>query len=263
MTQAAASLPDSSPGGNPESAAYTARRLLRATETAALATELTEDRGVWPYGSAVLAASDCRGRPLLLLSDLAEHSRNLLANSRASLLIGPQEGPRDNPGDPLERPRVTLLGELRPCPREEAEPRYLRRFPQAALYKDFKDFNFYRLEVARGHLVAGFGRIDWLAAEDLLFEREKVAPLAAAEADILEHMNADHADALALIAGLFGGGAADWRIVGVDPEGVDLVSESNRLRVPFGKAVFDAEACRVELVGLTKRARREAAGQTP
>ena len=238
-----------------ESPAAIARRLLRTAETAALSTQLSGEAGAWPYASMVLAASDCRGRPLLLLSDLAEHSRNLKRTPKASLLVGPEDGT----GDPLQRPRATLLGELRPCPREEAEDRYLRRFPQAALYKDFKDFAFYRLEVARGHLVAGFGRIDWIEGAELLFPEQQVAPLAAAEAEIVAHMNADHADAVALIAGLFGGGEGAWAMTGVDPEGADLAVENRRQRIAFDRPVFDAEACRVELVRLTKRARRETA----
>lgn len=247
-----------------ESPAEIARRLLRGAETATLATQLNGEEGIWPYGSAVLAASDCRGRPLFLLSDLAEHSRNLKEAPRASLLIGPEAGP----GDPLERPRATLLGEVRPCPAEEAEGRYLRRFPQAALYKDFKDFNFYRLEVARGHLVAGFGRITWIEAADLVYPEAATAPLAAAEAGILEHMNSDHADAVALIAELFGGSAGEgngggWTMTGVDPDGADLVAEKRRLRARFDKPVFDAEGCRVELVRLTKRARRKTAAPAP
>jgi hypothetical protein len=242
-----------------ESPAATARRLLRCAETAALSTQLAGEEGGWPYASMVLAASDCRGRPLLLLSDLAEHSKNLAGTPRASLLVGPEDGPGEKPGDPLERARATLIGELRPCPREEAEGRYLRRFPQAVLYKDFKDFHYYRLEVARGHLVAGFGRIDWIEGGDLLFSEAQTAPLAAAEAEIVAHMNADHADAVALIAGLFGGGKGAWTMTGVDPEGADLAAENRRLRIAFDKPVFDAEACRVELVRLTKRARRETA----
>lgn len=246
-----------------ESAAATARRLLRGAETAMLATQLIGEAGSWPYGSAVLAASDCRGRPLFLLSDLAEHSRNLEESPRASLLIGPE-----GPGDPLERPRVTLLGEVRPCPAEDAEGRYLRRFPQATLYKDFKDFRFYRLEIARGHLIAGFGRISWIAAEDLVYPEERTAPLAAAEAGILAHMNGDHADAVALIAELFGGSAGEgkggaWTLSGVDPDGADLVAENRRLRAPFDKPVFDAEGCRVELVRLTRWARRKTAAPAP
>ena len=242
-----------------ESPAAIARRLLRTAETAALSTLLPGGEGAWPYGSLVLAASDCRGRPLLLLSDLAEHSRNLVENPRASLLLGPEAGP----GDPLERPRVSLLGALRPCPRAEAEERYLRRFPQAALYKDFADFRFYRLEVERGHLVAGFGRIDWIAAEQLLFDAARVAPLAEAEAGILEHMNADHTEALALIAKHCGGGDAGWRMTGVDPEGADLASGTRRLRAGFESPVFDPESCRRELVRLTGEARRESAISRP
>ena len=128
------------------------------------------------------------------------------------------------------------------------------------MQKDFKDFNFYRLEVERGHLVAGFGRITWIEAAELVYAAERVAPLEAAEAEILEHMNSDHADAVELIARHFGGGAGGWEMTGVDPEGADLTGGGGRrLRAPFDKQVFDAEGCRVELVRLTKRARAEVA----
>jgi putative heme iron utilization protein len=151
--------------------ADTARELASIARYASLAT-LTEDGH--PFGSLVAVAADARGRPVLLLSSLAEHTKNLARDDKASLLYftsAPASASADDSAadDPLARPRVTLLGSCRTVPADEvddARARYLAAHPEAAQWASFKDFAFYRLEVADVRVVAGFGRMSWVAAED-------------------------------------------------------------------------------------------------
>jgi len=228
------------------SPAATARRLMRAADRATLA---TAQEG-WPYASLVLTALDLEARPLLLLSALAEHTKNLRRDRRASLLFDGTAG-RD---DPLTGPRVTVLGEIAELADPELLARFVRRHPSAERYAGFGDFRLYRLEPSRAHLVAGFGRIEWIEARDLL---SAPAPaLAAAEADILAHMNTDHAATIDLYAQrLLGLAGEGWRLTGVDPEGVDLRRGGCVARLDFRAPVGDAEGVRAELVRLAKIAR--------
>ena len=145
-----------------EDPARLARRLLRAAESASLAT-IERDAG-GPYASLVLVAADEDGSPILLLSDLAEHSRNLAADDRASLMVDGTAGFEDR----LTGPRLTVLGRAIASDAPRHRARFLARHPSAAQYADFGDFHFYRVAVERAHLVAGFGRIHGIAADDLL-----------------------------------------------------------------------------------------------
>ncbi len=227
---------------------------MRACDRAALSTALAAD--AWPYGSLVLSAADHSGSPILLLSSLAQHSRNLADDSRVSLLFDGTAGL----ADPLTGARVTVLGRAEPTDDPALSARYLARHPSAAQYADFGDFAFYRLAVERAHLVAGFGRIDWIEAPDLLFDMAGHEALGAAEPDIVAHMNADHADAIALYAeALLGLDGAGWVMTGCDPEGSDLRLGGRVARLDFGAPVGDGAGARGELVRLVGEARRRAA----
>ncbi len=228
------------------SPASIARRLMRACDRATLATT----REGWPYASLVLAAVDQEARPLLLLSNLAEHTKNLKRDPRASLLFDGTAGL----DDPLTGARVTVLGEIAAVEEKALLERYTRRHPSAAGYAGFADFRLYRLEPHRAHLVAGFGRIDWVEAAALL---SPAAPaLAAAEAEIVAHMNGEHAETVDLYAGkLLGLPGTGWQVTGVDPEGVDLRRTGRTGRLDFRAPVSDAEGARAALVKLAKTAR--------
>ena len=200
--------------------------------------------------SLVNVATDQDGAPLLLLSDLADHTRNLAADQRASLLLD-DTGARE---DPLAGERLTVQGRLARTGEPEHRRRYLARHPVAAMYADFRDFNFYRLAVERAHLVAGFGRIHWLDAAALLVP--PAPALIARETDIVQHMNDDHRAAIdACVHGLLGLDGEGWWLTGVDPEGCDLRRGPDTARLAFGRAVLDAESARAELVRLTRAAR--------
>jgi putative heme iron utilization protein len=141
------------------------RALMHAQATAALGTLMNgAPMDGAPYVSLVLVAFDAGGAPLLLLSRLAQHTKNLLADPRVSLLFDGTAGLED----PLTGPRLTVLGAAAPCPDPEALQRYLARHPSAAAYAGFGDFQLYRVSIERGHVVAGFGKIAWIEAAELL-----------------------------------------------------------------------------------------------
>jgi putative heme iron utilization protein len=237
------------------------RALMRRAGQAALASALARDGSRRPYASLALSAVDHDASPVLLISDLADHTRNLKGDPRAALLYDGTAGLED----PLTGPRASVLGTLRPV--EDADEaarlaaRYVARHPGAATYVGFADFRLYRMAVESVHLVAGFGRIHWLRAEEVLFDAGPCAELAAAEPDIVAHMNADHAEALGLIAGQILGLPADgraWTMTGIDPEGFDLRRGAELARADFGGPVTDPEEARAALVELTREARRRA-----
>ncbi|MDM7944755.1 MAG: DUF2470 domain-containing protein [Oceanibaculum nanhaiense] len=233
----------------------TARRLIRASDRATLATALSGAEA-WPYASLVMIALDHAAQPVLLLSDLADHTKNLKADARASLLIDGTAGL----DEPLTGARVSLQGRIVPVEDSALLARYVARHPSASLYAGFTDFRLYRMEVTRAHLVAGFGRIHWIEGADLLFDAAPHAALTAAEAEIVAHMNEDHADAVDLYATrLLGRDGTGWRMTGIDPEGVDLRRAGAGARLDFSdweeKAASDAQAARAALVRLVKRAR--------
>jgi len=230
----------------------TARRVMRAAERATLATSLSDATGLWPYASLVLVALDSDAAPLLLISDLAEHTKNLKRDPRGSLLFDATTGL----ADPLTGARVTVLGEFAPVADARLMERYIARHPSAAAYRGFADFRLYRLAPRRAHLVAGFGRIHWIEAAALLAPAEAAAALAAAEPDILAHMNGDHAATIALYAQrLLGLSGEGWRLSGVDPDGADLRRDAAAARLEFDEPAADADGIRRAFVRLAAVAR--------
>jgi putative heme iron utilization protein len=226
-----------------------ARTLLREGLSGALATVMPGSGD--PYCSLVNVATDFDGAPLLLLSTLAIHTRNLLADSRVSLMLDERKD-----GDPLEGARVMLMGTAAPAGDARVRARYLARHPDAAMFAGFKDFAFYRMTVARAHLVAGFGRIVDLAPVDLLTDIAGAEALRDAEADAIAHMNADHADALRLYATkLREAPDADWRCTGCDPDGLDLRAGRIGLRLPFPQRVTGPGPLRAVLKEMADAAR--------
>jgi len=232
------------------SPALTARRLLRSLDRAALATSLAPASGGGPYVSLVLIATAPDGAPLLLLSDLAQHTMNMAAEPRVALLFDGTAGL----AEPLTGARATVLGRATRSADERLRARFLARHPGAALYAGFGDFHLYCVAVERAHLVAGFGRIDWIAAAELL--PAGLAALADSEADIVRHMNADHETAVTLyVRVLLGRQGEGWRLTGIDAEGIDLRRDGEVARLDFAAPVGDAQAARAALVRLAQEAR--------
>jgi putative heme iron utilization protein len=232
----------------------TVRDLLRGLDRAALASALPLEAmgkaGGWPYASLVLVAVDHDLSPILLLSELAEHTKAIQADGRVSLLFDGTVGL----DQPLTGPRVTLLGHAAPTTDEPAKARFLARHPDAAMYAGFKDFHFYRVALERAHLVGGFGKIRWLDRAELL--PPAANGLAGAEPGIVAHMNEDHADAVQLYAGrLLGLAGAEWRMTGIDAEGIDLRQGGQVARLAFDQPLAAAADARQVLVALVAKAR--------
>ena len=205
-----------------------------------------------PYVSLVTVASAHNGAPVVLISRLALHTQNLLINPVSSLLF---DG-TSSTGNPLAGGRVSLMGRFSPTQNPDDHRRFLTRHPESRMYADFPDFGFFKLDVERAHFIGGFGRIVDLKPDDLLLDLTGADQLIAAEQDIVNHMNNDHADALELCATrLAGCRPGTWRITGLDPEGFDLTGDGVAARVLFGAKVMSPNSARLELVRLSRVAR--------
>jgi putative heme iron utilization protein len=226
-----------------------AKKLMREARSAALAT-LMADSGD-PYCSLVNVASTSDGSPLLLISRLALHTKNILADARVSLMLDERKE-----GDPLQGARVMLMGRAAVTTDPEARRRYLARQPEAGMFAGFGDFAFYKITLAHAHLVAGFGRIVDLEPKDLLTDLADADSMVAAEAEVVEHMNRDHGDAVRLYATrLLGAQEADWQVVGCDPDGLELQNGRVALRLPFPQRVRCPGVLRQVLKQMAEEAR--------
>jgi putative heme iron utilization protein len=211
--------------------AVSAKKLLRESRSGALATLMPGSGD--PYCSLVNVATASDGAPLLLISRLAVHTQNLLADARVSLMLDERRV-----GNPLEGARVMLQGVAGATDDPAARARYLARQPEAAMFAGFADFAFYRIAIKAAHLVAGFGRIVDLEPQDIRTETADASELVAAEPEIVAHMNADHAEAVRLYATkLLGAPDGPWRCVGCDPEGLELQRDRAALRLAFPQRV--------------------------
>lgn len=203
-----------------------ARRLLRSVRAGALA---TLDPGGHPLATLVTVATAFDGAPLLFLSGLSLHTRNLSSDPRASLLLA--EGGK---GDPLAHPRLSLVGTFVRTDEPSARRRFLARNPKAELYAALPDFALWRMAVTGVHLNGGFARAAPLTPTDLLGDVAGSEALAAAEESALDHLNRDHPEAVALYATRFAGAAPGaWQVSGLDPEGLDLAAGDATARVLF------------------------------
>jgi heme iron utilization protein len=205
-----------------------------------------------PYASLVTVATTAAGRPVFLLSGLALHTQNLKADPRASLLIDATS----LAGDPLAGGRVTLIGAIEPA-QPSSRARFLSRHPAAQQYADFGDFAFYELVVERAHFIGGFGRIVSLTTADMTPSVDDASALIEAEADIIAHMNADHAHTLQLYARHAAAPQVPrpWLMVGLDPDGIDLISGEHTLRIPFDYRITTPDASRHAFKRLADQAR--------
>jgi len=228
-----------------------AKKLLREARSGALATLMTDSGD--PYCSLVNVATAADGSPLLLISKLAVHTKNILADARVSLMLDERKE-----GDPLQGARVMLMGRAERTDNEDDRRRYLAYQPEAEMFAGFGDFGFYRIVLSRAHLVAGFGRIVDLAAKDVLTDVSGADALLAAEPDVIAHMNADHRDTMRLYATrLRGASEGNWSCVGCDPEGLDLQNGRAGLRLLFPQRVTGPGPLRAVLKQLAEQARAQ------
>jgi putative heme iron utilization protein len=229
------------------------RVLLRRSRQGALATLMAGSGD--PYCSLVNVASHPDGSPILLISRLAIHTKNLLGDARVSLMLDERAK-----GDPLEGSRIMLSGQAEEVAADRAivRYRYLSAHPTAEVFVDFKDFSFFRIRPTGTHLVAGFGRIVDLKPAQFLTDISDAGALLEAEQGAVEHMNADHQEALGLYATrLLGAEPGDWRCTGVDPGGIDLQAGASTLRLDFPDRVTGPGELRKMLVRLAEQARAQ------
>ena len=229
-----------------------ARSLLRRSRQGALATLMAGSGD--PYCSLVNVASHADGSPILLISRLAVHTRNIIGDSRVSLMLDERAG-----GDPLEGARIMLAGRAEQASASDLEilrRRYLSAHPSAEVFVNFQDFSFFRLRPGGMHLVAGFGRIVDLTPRQFMTDISDAGSLLEAEQGAIDHMNADHREAMNLYATrLLGAQPADWRCTGCDPDGIDLQAGTAILRLDFPERVTGPAELRKMLVRLANEAR--------
>ena len=206
------------------------RQVARSCRKAVLSTLAADDGS--PYGSLVTVAFDLDLSPILLLSGLADHTRNLMTAPACSLLLDGTDG---HP-NPQTGPRVTLCGRAERVDEPRLRARFLVRHPGAALYADFGDFSLWRIIPTRTHFVGGFGRAVWFDAPFGLAPTQ-IAQLAAAEAVLLENANARWGERL-------GDG---WRIASLDPDGADLSNGQEFRRLIFHSPIDGPERVQTAL----------------
>jgi putative heme iron utilization protein len=224
-----------------------ARKLLRRARTASLAT-LNRD-GSGPYVSVANMATDISGWPIILISRLAWHTQNLLADGRASILAS--ELPPS--GDALTGARVTVMGRCEPASISDVKRRYLARHPAAEDYAEFSDFSFWRLVPQQIHAVAGFGRIETMAPDEVFL---RMPDMAAIEMSAIAHLNEEHSDAVRRYATqLFGAPDGPWAVASVDADGAVLTLGEESLVLQFETPVGSASELRGAFRRLSERTR--------
>lgn len=230
-----------------------ARTLMEALKTGTLATLATEPEG-HPYASFVTFALHA-GDPVLLVSEMAEHTQNLRRDARASLLAA-----ESTAADPLANGRVTLVGECRVADGDDgARQAYLERLPGAAYYADFKDFHFWKMEVESVRYIGGYGRMSWVSGDD--WRSAEPDPLATHAAGIVAHMNEDHEDAMAVMCRAFtrAEDAEEVKMTGIDRYGFEMSVTTERgprpVRLAFPQEVATPTEAREALVAMVREAR--------
>jgi heme iron utilization protein len=241
-TPKAAMAPGPEPG-------WQARQLLRAARSAALATQ----KAGQPYASLVTPACAADGSVLMLLSQLSEHTRQLRAEPRCSLMAMGEAAQ----ANPQTAPRVTIVGVAEQEDDPALKARWLAIHPYARMYAEFADFSLWRLRAQTIQLVGGFARAFRLKPAEIAPDPAAVATILAAEPDIVARCNRDHAEALAWVAGHPGA----WHVVALDADGCDLAvageaGEAQRtLRIAWSSPADGPDAVRRELARLAEQAR--------
>ena len=236
------------------SLAKEALQFLRTTQRGVLSTFSVKFTG-YPFGSVAPFVLDHSGQPIILISTIAEHTQNIIANPKVSLLVFAGDE------DLQANARLTIIGEAKIINKEDADlrARYLRYLPQAASYFDMHDFNFYRIEIAQIRYIAGFGKMGWISGETILTAEIAANPqLAVQETSIIEHMNADHVHSMIAYSKHYHNvNATHVEMLGIDADGFDArvkdeQGESQILRFTFDAPIQDAQSARMALVAMTK-----------
>ncbi len=224
-----------------------ARFLMQRHHSASLATH-SKKLGGYPFGSVTPYILDHGGRPVILISDLAEHTKNIDANEKVSLLVA------ENGADVQAGARLTLVGDCtRMADQETPRSRYLRYFPNAANYFATHDFFFYRIEPKILRYIGGFGKIHWLDAKDYTPPQNH---LEVQECAILTHMNNDHRHNLIDYSLYkYAKHVSAIEMIGIDCDGFDVMANDEILRFYFPSTIHDAAQARAALVDFAQRSR--------
>lgn len=229
--------------------AIEARQMLRAHRYGALST-LSKKFAGFPFGSITPYLVDHDGSLIILISGLAEHTKNILNDPRVSLITHDQRDAHIQ-----TQGRITLLGNAQAVTnRDEIGARYLRYFPEAQSYFQMHDFAFYRIQPIAIRYIGGFGRIHWINMEQYSVPPY---PLTAQETDVVEHMNADHQDTMRHYCRHFHQREVlDVAMLGIDCDGFDMRADGEVLRIDFAQPVSDAQQARAALVELARIAKQ-------
>jgi len=234
-----------------------ALQFLRTTRSGMLSTLSVKFPG-YPFGSVAPFVLDSGSQPIILVSTIAEHTHNIIANSKVSLLVFAGDD------DLQANARLTLIGHALKIDKTDVNlrARYLRYLPQAATYFDMHDFNFYRIEIAQARYIAGFGKMGWISGDSISADKQSSeSELASQETGIIEHMNADHTHSMITYSKHFHNiNATHAEMLGIDSGGFDVKvgikdSGTQILRFNFDQPIHDAQSARMALVAMSKTAK--------
>ena len=260
---------------------FATRNLMRSSSRGYLATNMSENlkkkktslkvEHIIPYVTFVMTAFDYDGSPLLLLSDLSEHTKNIDGNNIVSILFyEEQKNTSDFPvfenenfkklnnyyEDPMSRPRLTVIGKLKKSFQAEHKNRFLKRHPASNLYANFKDMNIYKLDIINAHLTGGFAKVQWFEKNEMLYN--DFLGFKEVEGQVIDHMNKEHKESLELYAKVLSeNDSKDIKLVGIDPEGFDMRLTEKLIRFNFTVPLKKASELRKVFVKLHHEAKNK------
>ena len=235
-----------------------AKQFLRSTRSGVLSSFSVKFDG-YPFGSVMpfVLGHDCQ--PILFISSIAEHTKNIIANPKVSLLVIQSE--LKNAEDLHANGRLTLIGEAEQLNKDDADlmARYCRYLPESTGYLAMHDFQFYRINISQARYIAGFGKMGWMAGDEIV-DVKNANSIAALETSMIEHMNADHQDSIMHYCQHFHRAAPKRvNLIGIDCDGFDVQAvvddEFKILRFSFESPIFDANSARTAFVALSKAVR--------
>lgn len=233
------------------SPAYRARNIVRASAFAHLSTLDSNDG--FPHGSLVMCACTQDCTPLIIISQLARHTKNINKDPRVSLFFDHSSGIRNR----LAKPRLTLAGNVKKTDPIVSRRRFSSRHPNIFDLLAL-DFSIFEVQIEQGHLIGGFGDIHNIKGKDFNLDCRKCNELISNENDIVDHMNEDHSDTIDLYAqSLLEQKNSGWKLTGCDPEGCDLYLDEIILRLSFPKIAKTPNDARKAFIMLTKKAKNK------
>ena len=256
---------------------FATRQLIRSSTKGYLATELTvkndhnsllfEKKKSIPYCTFVMVAFDYDCSPLILLSNLSEHTKNIFKNNNVSIMFYEEQQFLDyfpkfkklktqvtklSYEDPMSRPRVTVIGNIEKSNLEYQKKRFILRHPESQLYASFADMNIYKLNIKSAHLTGGFAKVKWFKTNEL--NSTILDNFSENEFSILEHMNEQHQESINLYTKKLFNIDGTWKIVGIDSEGFDLRSSKSVFRYIFDKSIKQIQDIKMNFIKLHKKA---------